>query len=185
MKIAILTDKPKTTLLANKENYLEDLQKKQTVSILKKVLSSKKFDCIALRADANIIQKLRKENVDLVFNLSNGLIGNSRQAQIPAILEFAGIPYTGSSILGHTLAINKNYSCKIFQSLNIPTPDFISVYSEKDFEKIDFSKLSYPLLVKPCDEGSGRGIQQDSLVFDKKTLKNKLKKNFQYTIHLY
>lgn len=174
MKIAILTDKSRAALLTGKEGYAEDLQKKQTVLELKEVLT-KKFDCITLKADTTLISKLRKENVDLVFNLSNGLIGSSKQAQVPAILEFAGIPYTGSSVLGHALAINKNYSCKIFKSLGIPTPRFISIYSEKDLQKIDYSRLSFPLLVKPCDEGSGRGIQQNSLVFNKADLKKRIR----------
>ncbi len=67
---------------------------------------------------------MREEKVDLVFNLCNGIKGDSKLAQFPAILEFANIPYTGSSVLGHTLAINKSYSSKIFKSCNIPTPDF-------------------------------------------------------------
>lgn len=174
MKIAILTDKPRAALLAGEEGYSEDLQKRKTVLELKEVLS-KKFDCIVLKADLKMIPRLQKENVDLVFNLCNGLIGDSKQAQVPAILEFMGIPYTGSSVLGHALAINKNYSCKIFKSSGIPTPNFIPIYDEKDLQKIDYAKLPFPLLIKPCDEGSGRGIQQNSLVFNEIDLKKRVR----------
>lgn len=174
MKIAILTDESRASILPGKEGYLEDLQKKKTVSELKKILS-KKYECIILKANVNIVSKLYREKVDLVFNLCNGLNGDSKQAQIPALLEFAGIPYTGSSILGHAVAINKNYSSKIFESMQIPTPRFICINNERELVKLDCSKLSFPLLIKPCDEGSGRGIHQNSLVYNENSLKAKVR----------
>ena len=44
---------------------------------------------------SNIVKRLKKEKVDLVFNLCNGIRGEGRLLQLPAILEGAGIPYTG------------------------------------------------------------------------------------------
>lgn len=133
---------------------------------------AKKFDCIDLVADDDIITRLKTENVDLVFNLCNGIRGNNKLAQLPAVLEFAGIPYTGSSNLGHTLAINKHIACNIFKNVGIATPDFIPIYDVSDLHKLDNRKIKFPVIVKPCDEGSGRGIHQDSLVFDKDSLKS-------------
>ena len=46
------------------------------------------YDCIALTADDEIISRLRAEKIDLVFNLCNGLAGDSKIAQLPAMLEF-------------------------------------------------------------------------------------------------
>lgn len=166
MKIAIVTDKPRMGLLPLEERLKEDEQKRETVEEIKKILSQK-YDCISLIADDNIINHLKAENVDLVFNLCNGIEGDSKLAQVPALLEFANIPYTGSSISGHTLAINKIYSSSIFKAANIPTPAFIPVYDINDLEKID---IEFPILVKPSDEGSSRGIHQDSLVFDMDSL---------------
>ncbi len=108
---------------------------KKTVEEVKKILSTK-YDCISLIAGENIIEELKAEEVDLVFNLCNGLQGDSKLAQIPGILEFAGIPYTGSSILGHSIAINKICSSEIFRAANISTPDFIPIYSLEDLKKI-------------------------------------------------
>lgn len=170
MKIAIVTDKSRTAFLPGEEAYQEDKQKRETIKHVKSVLSEK-FDCIDLMADKDIITKLEMENVDLVFNLCNGIRGSNKLAQIPAILEFAGIPYTGSSILGHTLAINKHIACDIFKNRGINTPDFICIYNIDDLEKLDTSKIKFPVIVKPCDEGSGRGIHKNSLVYDMKSLK--------------
>lgn len=171
MKIAIVTDKSRKGFLPPDEALLEDKQKEETVKDLKKVLS-KKHDCITIIADDNIIKNLRHEKVDLIFNLCNGLDGDSKLAQLPALFEFLNIPYTGSSILGHGLAINKNYSFTIFQASNVPTPKFFPVFNIEEIEDID---LEFPIIIKPNDEGSSRGIHQDSLVFNKEDLHKKVK----------
>lgn len=171
MKIAIVTDQSRTKFLPNEEGLMEDKQKRKTVKAVKEVLSEK-FTCIDLVFDDNILSKLRKEKVDLVFNLCNGISGNSRISQLPAMLEYAGIPYTGSSPLGHTLAYNKIYSCKLFNQDNINTPRFAYVNNVEEAKNID---INLPAIVKPKDEGSSRGIHQDSLVFNKKDLLKKVK----------
>lgn len=172
MKIAIVTDKSRMNLIPREEALQEDEQKRSTVEELKKILS-KKYDCISLVADENIISHLKAENVDLVFNLCNGIRGDSKLAQLPALLEFANIPYTASSILGHSLAINKLYSASIFKARNIPTPNFAAVYSVEDLKNIN---LKFPILVKPSDEGSSRGIHSDSLVYDMDSLIKQVEK---------
>lgn len=176
MKIAIVTDQSRTKFLPKEEGLMEDKQKRKTVVDVKEVLSEK-HTCIDLIFDDNIINKLRKEKVDLVFNLCNGIRGNSRLSQLPAILEYAGIPYTGSSPLGHALAYNKVYSCKLFRESNICTPEFIYVNSAEDARNID---IDFPVIVKPKDEGSSRGIHQNSLVFNKMDLVEKVKEELSF-----
>jgi len=175
LKIAIVTDRPRVGLLPLEERLKEDEQKRKTVEEIKRILSQK-YDCISLVADDNIINQLKAENVDLVFNLCNGIQGTSKLAQLPALLEFANIPYTGSSILGHTLAINKIYSSSIFKATNIPTPKFIPIYHVNQFNSLE---IEFPILVKPSDEGSSRGIHQDSLVFDMASLIKKVSEELQ------
>lgn len=152
------------------EAQLEDEQKDQTTRAIKDILS-KKHHCISLVADDNIIETLKSEKVDLVFNLCNGIQGFSRLAQLPAMLEFANIPYTGSSILGHALAINKIFASTVFKNRDIPTPKFMSINSLQD---LDHLKMDFPILIKPSDEGSSRGIHQDSLVFNREDLIKKV-----------
>jgi D-alanine-D-alanine ligase len=170
LKIAIVTDKSRRDFLPQEEAFKEDEQKENTAREVGKILS-KKYECISLIADDNIIHRLKEENIDLVFNLCNDIRGDSKLAQLPVILEFADIPYTGSSVLGHTLAINKIYSSNIFKTYDIPTPNFISVYSTDDLQDLG---MKFPILIKPNDEGSSRGIHQDSLVFDMDTLIKKV-----------
>lgn len=170
LKIAIVTDRSRIEFLPAEEGFREDLQKQNTVKEVKRILSQK-YHCIDLIFDDNIIQNLKKENVDLVFNLCNGVSGKSRLAQLPSFLELAHIPYTGSSILGHALAIDKIYSAQIFKYHGIPTPDFIYVHGVDELHNYD---IDFPVLVKPCNEGSSRGIHQDSLVFNFNELTRKV-----------
>jgi D-alanine-D-alanine ligase len=178
MKVAILIDEPRINFLPGEEGSNEDLQKRRTIKCLKKVIL-KRFECIVLKADNDILLELRKENVDLVFNLCNGIRGKTKLAQIPALLEFAGIPYTGSSILGHALAINKNYACKLFNNSGISTPEFVCIYDIDDLKQLKNKKIKFPVLIKPCDEGSGRGIHQDSLALDMLFLVKKVEKELK------
>lgn len=171
VKIVIITDKSREGFLPSEEALLEDKQKEETVENLRSILSEK-YECITMVADDNIIKNLRHEKVDLIFNLCNGIHGDSKLAQLPALFEFLNIPYTGSSVLGHGLAINKNYSSTIFKTSKIPTPRFYPIFNIEELEDMD---LNFPILIKPNDEGSSRGIHQDSLVFNKDDLYKKVK----------
>ncbi len=175
MKVAIVTDQPRAKFLPTEEGVVEDKQKLETIKSIKEVLSEQ-FNCIDLVFDDNIITKLKKEKVDLVFNLCNGIRGDSRLSQFPAILEYIGIPYTGSSPLGHALAYNKIYSCRLFKEAGVSTPKFTYVY---DLEEVENLNITFPVLIKPNDEGSSRGIHEDSLVFNMKDLRKRVEKDLK------
>lgn len=174
MTIAILLDQPRKNHLPGEEGVREDLQKRKMAKEIENVLL-KQYKCVTVIADSNFILKLQKEKVDIVFNLCNGIHGETRLAQIPAILEFFKIPYTGSSILGHTLSINKIISSRIFQSAGINTPKFLAIYDERDLEQLKPENIDFPVIIKPADEGSSRGVHQNSLVYDMESLKKKVK----------
>lgn len=175
MKIAIVTDSSRAKYLKDIEGEYEDAQKQKTIKSLNRVIS-KKYDCVNLVFDENITKNLKEEKIDLVFNLCNGVVGASRLSQLPAILESIEIPYTGSKPLGHALAYDKVYTGKILKGSGIPTPDFTYVSSLEELENID---MEFPLFVKPSDEGSSRGIYQDSLVNDKESLKKLIEKHLK------
>lgn len=175
LKIAIVTDKSRFKYLPTEEGLMEDRQKKKTMEKVKQVLV-KNFNCIDLIFDEKLITKLRSEKVDLVFNLCNGINGDSRLSQLPAILEHSGIPYTGSKPLGHGLAYDKVYSCKIFKEAEVPTPEFLYYYNVDEIENLD---VKYPIMVKPNDEGSSRGIHENSLVNNLDDLIQKVSEDLQ------
>lgn len=175
MKVAIVIDKPRVDYLPSEEGEQEDSQSLKTMKDIKKALSGE-YEVIHLEMDSDIIDRLREEKVDLVFNLCNGINGEASLSQLPSMLEFANIPYTGSGPLGHGLAFNKIVAGNMFKEANIETPAFIYI---SDIDEIDERKFKYPVLVKPKDEGSSRGIHDDSLIFDRKFLIKKLEETLE------
>lgn len=89
----------------------------------------------------------------IVFNLAYGIQGECRYTHVPAMLEMAGVPYTGSSPLGHALALDKVITKILLQNAGVPTPRFRAM---KNAENHD---LLFPLVVKPRHESTSHGLE--------------------------
>jgi D-alanine-D-alanine ligase len=98
---------------------------------------------------------------DLVFNIAEGVHGRSREAQVPALLEMYGIPYTCSDALVCALTLDKAMTKRVIQSAGLYTPRFAVVTSPADLESLD---LEFPLFAKPLAEGTGKGVDQHSRI---------------------
>ncbi len=104
---------------------------------------------------------------DIVFNIAEGLHGMGREAQVPALLDAFKIPYVFSNpvVLGVTL--HKAMAKHIVRGHGIPTADFFMV---KNRAEIPLITLGYPVFIKPVAEGTGKGIDMNSLVTSSKEL---------------
>ncbi len=91
----------------------------------------------------------------LVFNMAYGVQGDCRYTHVPAMLEMAGIPYTGSSPLGHTLALDKVITKVLMRDAGVATPDF-SVMTRPGCSA---PGLRFPMVVKPRHESSSFGLR--------------------------
>ena len=105
---------------------------------------------------------------DMVFNIAEGLHGFGREAQIPALLEAYGIPYTFSDPLALTLTLHKGMAKHVLRDVGIPTPDFIVIETEDDITSLD---IPFPLFAKPVAEGTGKGITAASKISSERELK--------------
>ena len=114
-----------------------------------------------IEADANAYLKLSTLRPDLVFNVAEGFGGVSREAQIPSILEFLRIPYTGSDPLTLATCLDKARTKEVLKHHGIPTPHF-SLISE--MSELAGAYVKYPAIVKPLHEGSSKGIRNSSVV---------------------
>jgi D-alanine-D-alanine ligase len=92
---------------------------------------------------------------DMVFNLAEGLYGFGREAQVPALLEAYGIPYTFSDPLVLALALHKGITKHVMHALGVPTPDFAVIETISELERV---RLPLPLFAKPVAEGTSKGI---------------------------
>ncbi|RVT69306.1 MULTISPECIES: ATP-grasp domain-containing protein [Rhizobium/Agrobacterium group] len=91
----------------------------------------------------------------IVFNLAAGIQGEARYTHVPAILEMAGIPYTGSSPLGHALAQDKVIAKRLIRAHGVPTPNFRVMH----YDTVDTGDLRFPVVVKPPREDDSLGLQ--------------------------
>jgi D-alanine-D-alanine ligase len=110
---------------------------------------------IRLEADQFFPQKLALARPDLVFNLAEGLHGQSREALVPAICEYLSIPYTGSDPLTLALSLHKGRAKETLAYRGVPTAPFACIETLRDLERV---ALPFPVFVKPVAEGSGKGV---------------------------
>ena len=106
---------------------------------------------------------------DMVFNIAEGVNGFGREAQIPALLDAYGIPYTFSDPLVLSLTLHKGMTKHVIRDMGIPTPDFQVITEPADLEKC---RIAFPLFAKPVAEGTGKGISRISKIRNKEELKN-------------
>jgi len=98
---------------------------------------------------------------DMVFNIAEGLRGFGREAQVPAILDAYGIPYTFSDVLVLSLTLHKSMTKHVIRDMGIPTPDFTVIETA---DQVAGNVLPFPLFVKPVAEGTGKGITPASRI---------------------
>lgn len=92
-------------------------------------------------------------SVDVVFLALHG--GSGEDGTLQAILDGAGICYTGSGTLASSIAMDKDISKRLIRFAGIPTPDWLMMSSSSS---ADADTLGLPLVVKPNKEGSTMGL---------------------------
>jgi D-alanine-D-alanine ligase len=129
---------------------------------------------IRLEADADFPARLRDARPDIVFNIAEGLHGPNREAHVPAICEFFGVPYSGSDPFTLSLCLHKARTKQMLAAHGIRTPGFVLLETETELEALAAGgarrsasgPVRYPLFLKPVQEGSSKGITQRNFVRD-------------------
>jgi len=124
---------------------------------------------VRLEANEDFPERLRQTRPDIVFNIAEGFHGVNREAHVPAICEFYGIPYSGSDPFTLTLCLDKARTKETLAFHGIPTPKFLLVEKLADLYRVA-EKLTLPLFVKPVHEGSSKGITDSNLCRDRDQL---------------
>jgi D-alanine-D-alanine ligase len=118
-----------------------------------------------------LVQGVREAEPDLVFNLYEGTAeeGNS-EAQVAGVLELLGVPFTGSPSLALWLGRNKPLAKTLLRGARVPTPDFLVV------EQLPLKDYPgrWPVIVKPALQDASVGIDQDSVVTNRRQLRDRL-----------
>lgn len=100
-----------------------------------------------------VISSQRLQEVDLVFLALHG--GEGENGTIQALLDLAGLPYTGTGRLGSALGMDKDVAKRLFLAAGIPTAKWL-------MDPVDAAtvgrELGYPVIVKPNSQGSTVGL---------------------------
>lgn len=120
-------------------------------------LKNQGVDAIAVDVQGSLIDALKDLAVDRVFNIIHGRGGEDGVLQ--AVLEVLGIPYTGSGVLASALAMDKHRTKLCWQGYGLITPQWFILKNEDDIEPC-ITKLGFPVIVKPAQEGSSIGMSK-------------------------
>lgn len=156
------------------EKYL-DFDSPEVIESLAEIIAGLGHQVTRLEADEKAFVKLSrlKGQIDLVFNIAEGLSGDARESQIPLFCEILDIPYTHSSPTTHAVKLNKHL-CKLVVAgvgVRVPVGAVIAEGEEEAPESIRF-----PAIIKPNLEGSSVGIFDANVVENSGELENQVAK---------
>ena len=138
MKIAVFmggTSSEKEISLRSGEAVLESLQRQG-------------YDAYGVVLDENNqVTAFLENDYDLAYFVLHG--GNGENGKIQAVLDILGKKYTGSGVLASALTMDKNKTKQIAENIGIRVPK-----SYRDLDSIE----RFPVIIKPVDEGSSKGL---------------------------
>lgn len=92
-------------------------------------------------------------DVDVVFLALHG--GAGEDGRIQAMLDLAGMAYTGSNHISSAAAMDKDLSKRLFRTVGVPTADWLMAPATRTEVG---EALGWPVVVKPNKQGSTVGL---------------------------
>ncbi|RJF37869.1 MULTISPECIES: D-alanine--D-alanine ligase [Pseudoalteromonas] len=123
-------------------------------------LQSVGVDAIAFDPKDQPLWQLKELNIERVFIALHGRGGED--GTIQGALEFMGIPYTGSDVLGSALAMDKVRCKHLFKAMGLSTSPYTVVDSRYEFDSQAIINEFGKVMVKPSHEGSSIGMAEAS-----------------------
>ncbi len=148
-----------------------ELDNEVTIAALTSALEAGGHEVIPLDAEGDLCCKLLAAHADIVFNVAEGLRGESREAHLPALCEMLGIPYTGSGVWTLATCLDKARTKEVLAYHGIATAPFQVMRTPA--EPLN-PTLRFPLIVKLLHEGSSMGLSENSIVHDADALRRQV-----------
>ena len=111
-------------------------------------LANMRESALALTSNASDIR-----DVDVVFLALHG--GAGEDGRVQAVLDLAGMAYTGSNHIASATAMDKDLSKRLFRACGVPTADWLMA-PVLAHDVAD--SLGWPVVVKPNKQGSTVGL---------------------------
>ncbi|MFT3765240.1 MAG: ATP-grasp domain-containing protein [Minicystis sp.] len=134
----------------------------RTIAAITSAIESYGHIVVPLEATADLPRALTNAAPDVVFNIAEGARGRGREAQVPALCELLGIPYSGSDPTTLSICLDKGLTKQILRSAGIDTAEWQVITTGREKLK----NFRYPVIVKPNAEGTSKGITSASVVND-------------------
>jgi D-alanine-D-alanine ligase len=150
----------------------------ETIDYIRAAIETDGHKTFFIQADAKLPYTLKEIKPDICFNIAEGLGGDAREAQTPALLELYKIPYTGSRVLTSAISLDKTLTKRLWRDRNLPVAPFQEfTFGDEPLRP----EMRFPLFVKPAREGTGMGVDTKAIV---KT-EAELRERTEYVIRLY
>ncbi len=137
-------------------------------------LLSKGVDAHAWDPAEKTMSEFAEAGFDRVWIALHGPGGEDGALQ--GLLQWLGVPYTGSGVMASALAMDKVRSKHLFRAVGIPTPDY-AVARTLDEASVAAEQVGFPLIIKPSGQGSSVGM---SKVFERSELNDAVEVALQY-----
>ena len=120
-------------------------------------LVARGVDAAAFDPAEHALTELVAGGFERVFIALHGPGGEDGAVQ--GALEWLGVPYTGSGVLGSAVGMDKLRTKRLAQAAGVATPPWIELAGAADFERA-VAELGLPLAVKPASQGSSVGMSR-------------------------
>ena len=155
MNLAVVRNTTREGVIARFGKPCPERYGKRTVRRVVDALVDAGHSVAVLEGDKTLLAELERSGAGLVVNMAYGIQGESRYTHIPAMLELAGVPYTGAAPLGHSVSLDKVIAKTLMQAAGVPTPAF-AVLAAAGRPRGD---LRFPVVVKPRHESTSYGLR--------------------------
>jgi len=156
VKIAVLHNpRPQAAGDGLPDDWFEEYDSAETIAAICAALAGPRVEPVPVVADRHLPSRLEEGGFDFAFNIAEGAGRRCREALAAAVCELVGLPYTGSDPLTLAAAQDKAIARRIV-SPNVPVAPAVAVDGDADAGLL--GALAYPVIVKPNDEGSSKGI---------------------------
>ncbi|AGA92365.1 ATP-grasp enzyme, D-alanine-D-alanine ligase (plasmid) [Thioflavicoccus mobilis 8321] len=162
MRVVLVENIVQAVLAGESRDIASDREMEVIPGLVADALTTRGHDVSILPANWDLPANIGKVEVDIVLNLAEGFAGsNGHEWLVPAILEQAGVPYTGADAGNILLTRDKLVTKTLLAAHNVTVPRHQIIRRHSD---LSVREIGFPIIAKPLREEASIGIGKDSVV---------------------
>jgi D-alanine-D-alanine ligase len=167
LKVAVVRNRTNTGVIGRLGAVASTRHRAQSVQFIVESLRARGYTVGVFEGDMSLLQELHaflptdtltSTPGGIVLNLAAGFQGQGRSCHLPAMLEMAGVAYTGPDPIVQARLLDRFALLTLLRQARVPTPRFRLVASAAD----DLGEVRFPLMARPRYEpDAGRIVVRD------------------------